>query len=687
MGWQRDEAGATDASVDREWLVTNGLGGYACGTIAGVVTRRYHGLLVAALPNPLGRTIMFDHLVEQIHLPEGAAPRVSLEQKSSPPSLQGTEHLEQFRLEMGLPIWTYRLDGFAIEKRVVLAYRQNTVYVRYRLLESPSGADGPAGVWLSLRPAMHFRAQDAPVSRPIDPYTLSLTGNRFEVSTGSLLPSLKMRVDGENPTFEFFPEKQEMVNYRWEAARGYEAHGTLWSPGHVKVHLTRETPSALVASTETWETINAIAPDDAWRHENERRGRLLHVARALDDVTTAELVLAADQFLIAPAGRTEDATRARAQGEELHAVIAGYHWFTDWGRDTMISLEGLTLCTGRHQTAQFILHSFAHYVRDGLIPNLFPEGSREGLYHTADATLWYFHAVDRYLAYTSDRETLRLLLPTLEGIIDAHVRGTGFGIGVDPADGLLRQGQDGFALTWMDALCDGWVVTPRRGKAVEINALWFNALTLMGQWVGNERGFQLASRYREMADTAKESFNRVFWNEPKGRLFDVIGAHDVPPDEAFRPNQIFAVSLPHPVLDPSRWRSVVDGVAEALLTPLGLRSLAPDQPDFRPNYHGDLRTRDAAYHQGTVWSWLIGPFVDAWLKVYPHAPDRARGLLSGLQQHLGQACIGSVSEIFDAEPPFLPRGCVAQAWGVAEFLRAWRLTAAPPANGDVNVNP
>ncbi|MBC8131437.1 MAG: glycogen debranching enzyme family protein [Deltaproteobacteria bacterium] len=685
VGWRRGEdENSTDALINHEWLVANGLGGYASGTLAGVVTRRYHGLLVAALPNPFGRTMMFDHLVEQIRLPDGTLRRLNAEEQDGQVAWHGTEYLEEFRLDMGLPVWTYLLDGFLIEKRVVLTHMQNTVYVRYRLLDSPPPSDGPRGVWLFLRPAMHFRPHDAPVSRPIEPYTLSLTGHRFEVSTGSPLPSLKIRVDGDRPTFEFYPERQEKVNYRWEAARGYEAHGSLWSPGQFRVHLTAQTDAVLVASTETWETMGAIAPQDAWRYENERRARLLHTAGALDDATTAELVLAADQFLIAPAGRTEDAARARAQGEELRTVIAGYHWFTDWGRDTMISLEGLTLSTGRFRTANFILRTFARYVADGLIPNLFPEGSQEGLYHTADATLWFFHAVDRYLAYTSDRETLRVLLPTLERVIDAHLRGTKFGIGVDATDGLLRQGQEGFALTWMDALCDGWVVTPRRGKAVEINALWFNALTLMGRWAASEGRPGGAERYQNMAEKTKESFNRVFWNESAGCLYDVVGVADAPDgtnvgrDDAVRPNQILAVSLPNPVLDAHRWRSVVDKVGETLVTPRGLRSLAPAHPDFKPNYHGDLRTRDAAYHQGTVWSWLIGPFVDAWMKVYPDRRDKARDFLTGLRDHLGEACIGSVSEIFDAEPPFLPRGCVAQAWGIAEFLRVWRLTAPPP---------
>ena len=677
VGWQREEGNESDLLVDREWLVTNGLGGYASGTIAGVATRRYHGLLVAALPNPLGRTMMFDHLNEQLLLSDGSVHRLSGEmaKEESEHAAHGTHLLDQFRLEMGLPVWVYRAGSIVIEKRIVMPHMQNTVHVRYRLLGSP-GEQSNLTVWLWLRPAMHFRPHDAPVSRTLDTYTLSLTGPRFEVSIGASLPSLKIQVDGEEPAFEFYPERQEAVNYRWEAARGYAAQGTLWSPGQFKVRLTAAAPATLVASTETWETMLAVGSEEARRFENERRSRLLHTTPdALSDPTTAELALAADQFLIEPAGRAEDAARARAQGEELQSVIAGYHWFTDWGRDTMISLEGLTLCTGRHRTAHFILHTFARYARDGLIPNLFPEGSHEGLYHTADATLWFFHALDRYLAYTSDRETLRLLLPTLEKMVEDHVKGTRFGIGVDPSDGLLRQGQDGFALTWMDALCEGWVVTPRRGKAVEINALWFNALTALAQWIRDERGAEAASRYEAMAATAKESFNRRFWNEAKSHLYDVVGENGDLPDASVRPNQIFAISLPHPVLDPARWRSVVDVVAETLLTPLGLRSLAPEHPDFKPTYHGDLRTRDAAYHQGTVWSWLIGPFIDAWLKVHPGEQQRAREMLHGLVAHLGQACVGSISEIFDAKAPFSPRGCIAQAWGVAELLRAWRLTA------------
>jgi predicted glycogen debranching enzyme len=395
----------------------------------------------------------------------------------------------------------------------------------------------------------------------------------------------------------------------------------------------------------------------------------------------AELVLAADQFVVAPVGRREDAARARAAGADVRSIIAGYHWFTDWGRDTMISLEGLACTTGRHVEANYILRTFGQYVKDGLIPNMFPDGSNEGLYHTADATLWFFHAIDRYLAWTGDRVTLVALLPKLYDIVRFHVEGTRFGIHVDPKDGLLMQGAEGYQLTWMDAKCDGWVVTPRRGKAVEINALWYNALRLLEQWTregGDDDGAQaLAVR----AEQCRRSFNLRFWNPDADCLYDVVESPELAgkDDPACRPNQLIAISLAHPVLDESRWSAVVETARAKLVTPVGLRSLAPDHPDFKPTYHGDLRTRDAAYHQGTVWAWLIGPFIDAWLKVHPDDRVGARRFLDGFAPHLDEACIGSISEVFDAVEPYRARGAVAQAWSVAEVLRCWARTAVPDA--------
>jgi predicted glycogen debranching enzyme len=333
----------------------------------------------------------------------------------------------------------------------------------------------------------------------------------------------------------------------------------------------------------------------------------------------------------------------------------------------MISLEGLTLVTGRWTEAGYILRTFADYVRDGLIPNMFPEHGNKGLYHTADATLWFFHAIDRYLEYTRDRATLQLLLPKLVEIADRHIAGTRFSIGVDARDGLLTQGAPGYALTWMDAKVGDLVVTPRRGKAVEINALWYNALCLLGRWLEEESGAAVARPYADLAERARVSFNKRFWYEAGGYLYDIVDGEQGD-DSAFRPNQILAISLPHAVLDRSRWSRVLYEVRDQLATPVGLRSLAPGHPDFKAKYFGDLRARDLAYHQGTVWAWLIGPFVDAWIRVEGDA-SKAGQFLAGFQAHITEAGVGSISEIFDAEPPFLPRGCIAQAWSVAEVLR------------------
>jgi predicted glycogen debranching enzyme len=385
-------------------------------------------------------------------------------------------------------------------------------------------------------------------------------------------------------------------------------------------------------------------------------------------------VLAADQFIMTPAGRVEDSARARAAGDEVRSVIAGYHWFTDWGRDTMISFEGLTLTTGRYAEAGWILRTFAHYVKHGLIPNMFPEGKNEGLYHTADATLWFFHAVDRYLEATQDRATLRQILPKFREIVEAHLRGTRYSIGIDPADGLLRQGEEGYQLTWMDAKVDGWVVTPRRGKAVELNALWYNALRLLEGWVREEEGDEAARPLAEHAQRAYDSFNRRFWSAERGYLYDVVDG-EAGDDAACRPNQVFAISLKHAVLAREHWEPVLNIVRDRLLTPVGLRSLSREHPDYKARYFGDLRARDAAYHQGTVWGWLTGPLIDAWLKTYPQDRAGARKMVEAALPHLDEGCVGSISEIFDAEPPFTPRGCVAQAWSVAEVLRCWVKTS------------
>ena len=643
----------------REWLVTNGLGGYASGTVLGPPTRRYHGYLIAALHAPYGRTLVFDGLSESIDRQDGTTVDLTGSFPCSglvPPAVP---------VEMGLPVWRFRLGDAVLEKRVMMPHLQNTTIVTYRL----EGGEGP--VSLRLRVWLAFRGHEQPLERGIVPSLRvnPVADDRYEIPAPRGLPPLRLIVAGAPASFVADQWLQTDLCYPIEEERGQPSVGVRESSGSFRVTLRTGQTWALTASVESWEMLHALTPEQAAAAEQLRRERLIAAADpAAQRGPAAELVLAADQFLFIPVSRLEDATRAHATGEELRSIIAGSHWFTDWGRDTMISLEGLALATGRHREAGDILLSFAHHVRDGLLPNLFPEGQEEGLYHTADATLWFFHAVDRYRAWTGDLPTFRVLLPTLASIIEHHLAGTHFGIGVDPADGLLRQGAPGYQLTWMDAKVDGWVVTPRRGKAVEINALWYNALRLLEHWQREAGELAAADRLKALADQAYRSFNERFWNEATGYLFDVVDGEEGD-DPACRPNQIIAFALRHPVLAPERWPAVLEAVRSRLLTPVGLRSLAPGERDYKPRYFGDLRSRDAAYHQGTVWTWLIGPYCNALRAARPEDRESVREILNGLLPTLDEAGLGTISEIFDAEPPFTPRGCIAQAWSVAEALR------------------
>jgi predicted glycogen debranching enzyme len=655
--------------VEREWLVTNALGGYASATVAGALTRRYHGVLVAALPAPLGRTVMLNHLWEEAALPDGSVHAFGASETTMALDAPAARHLTAFHLEAGLPVWTFDIGGNELQKRVLMPYAQNTTCVIYRL------AADAAPLTLRLRPSCHFRAHEAAVSEPLaaPDAVRTIESGRVELHGPGAFPPLRLACSGARLVAE--PQHVAEVLYRIEGHRGYQDQGTLWSPGYLEAAIQPGASVMLVASTEPWASFAGLDAATALEAELTRRDQLLTLARVPeDDVVAAHLVLSADQFIISPATRAAETARARAEGDEARTIIAGYHWFTDWGRDTMISLEGLTLSTRRFREAGYILRTFAHYVRDGLIPNMFPDHSTEGLYHTADASLWFFHAVERYLRATGDTATLDRILPRLRDIVRHHLAGTRFGIGVDPADGLLRQGAAGYQLTWMDAKVDDWVVTPRRGKAVEVNALWYNALCLLERWLRAAGEVTEADALAEHAARARASFNRRFWYAEGQHLYDVIDGENGA-DAALRPNQIFALALDCPILAEDRWAAVLGAVERELLTPYGLRSLAPSHPDYKPSYFGNLRARDAAYHQGTVWAWLIGPFIDAWLRVSPDERDGARRLLEGFFRHLDEACIGSISEVFDAEASFTLRGCVSQAWSVAEVLRCWIKTA------------
>jgi predicted glycogen debranching enzyme len=649
-----------------EWLVTNGLGGYAAGSVAGPPLRRFHGLLIAAHAAPAGRIMLLHALEESLQIEHRPAVRLRPLRTGEDAGLPA-----EFCLQGGLPRWNFELGpGLTLEQSVMMPHDQNTVHLRYRLA-------GSAAATLSLRPWLDFRPHEGRVSpEQTRVYAAGGAPARHEFGLQETRHVLRFRASDHEAQFVPGALDWNGVLYSIERERGYDHIGSAHSPGTLTVRLIPDRDLFVTASSEPWSVLDAVPPDAAWELEESRRERLLQASGPrLQASESFLLTLAADQFIVRPATRPLEAAQARAAGAEARTVIAGYPWFTDWGRDTMISLEGLTLVTGRHHEARDILRTFALHVHGGLIPNLFPEGERLGLYHTADATLWFFHALHRYDDVSGDRSLVTELLPTLEAIVKCHREGTSFNIRVDE-DGLLTQGAEGLQLTWMDAKVDSWVVTPRRGKTVEINALWHNALKLLEGWLAREGRGLLAEAIAREARRCRESFNRRFWNPASQQLYDLVDG-ERGDDDACRPNQVIALAVAHSPLDRERWRPVIDTVAAELLTPVGLRTLSAKHPDFKPRYVGDLRARDAAYHQGTVWPWLLGPFVDAWLAVHPDDAEGARTLLSPLLRHLTSGgCAGTISEIFDAEAPYLPRGCVAQAWSVAELARALVKVAA-----------
>jgi predicted glycogen debranching enzyme len=653
VAFGREITGDLSAGLRREWLVTNGLGSYASSTVAGVSTRSYHGLLVAALEPPVARTVLVGDSIDWVVYDGVRYPLSTSEFGDGVTSPDGYRYLESFRLEGSLPVWTFAIADALIERRVWMPHGVNATFVTYRLLRGSRSID------LEVTPLVTYRSFHALAS-----------GQGWNIGVEPLDGGAMIRAYDQATPFWLRSDRAEFrpggawwwgFRYREEAERGLADRGDLFAPG---VFLTRLDPGetvALIYSTEAEIDLDAASSRAA---AEERQRSLLTRAGAQEaDPVVQQLVLAADQFLVArplpddPGGRS---------------VIAGYHWFNDWGRDTMISLPGLTLTTGRNEEAASILRTFARYLADGLLPNNFPDsaGVIPG-YNTADATLWYVLAVRAYEEATGDDSLVTDLLPALLEIVERHLEGTRYGIGADPADGLLRAGEPGVQLTWMDAKVGDWVVTPRIGKPVEINALWFNALRTVAEFHAVRGDPATSARLAALADRTRESFRSRFRRPDLDHLADVVDGPDGD-DWSLRPNQVFALSLPIPLLDGDEARAVLDAVGRSLLTSYGLRSLAPDDPAYRGTYGGDQVSRDGSYHQGPAWSWLLGPYAEA---TYRLTGDRAAALaiLRPLGDHLRDAGLGSVSEIFEGDPPHLPNGCVAQAWGVAESLRIWRL--------------
>jgi len=649
----REVARDPAAALRREWLVTNGLGGYASGSLMGPATRRYHGLLVAALAPPVERSVVVQGSLEWLVDATGAGriPLSTHEYGDGTIDPAGYLNVESFELDGALPVWRFGIGGVVIERRVWMPVSRNATWIAFRL------AEGERPVEIEFTPLVTWRDFHSLATPPRAP-EVEATGPGLAVRFGGDLPTL--RVVATHGSATPAATRYRDFLHREETARGLDDRSDAFAVGTIRMALRPAETAAVLLSIELDpERDLAEGPDASLARARDRQADLLERAGAIvAEPAVQQLVLAADQFLVErrPAART---------------VIAGYHWFNDWGRDTMIAVPGLTLATGRPAEGATILRSFAPHVRDGLLPNNFPDtGDADPAYNTVDASLWYVVAVGRHIESTGDAALLAVLLPVVREIVDRHIAGTRFGIGVDLADGLLRAGEPALQLTWMDAKIGDWVVTPRIGKPVEINALWYNALRYLSTWL-TERGDPAGKTYRDLADRVLASFRARFVRAEDDHLADVVDGPDGD-DRRLRPNQIFAISLPHPLLDGDAARRVLDSVEQSLATSCGLRTLPPTDPDYRGDYGGDQFQRDSSYHQGPVWTWLAGAYVEAHLRVHGD-PAAARALLAPFENHLRDAGMGTISEILEGDPPHEPRGCIAQAWGVAEVLRAWRL--------------
>ncbi len=651
----REVCGNLDAAEAREWIVTNGIGGFASGTIAGCETRRYHGLLLAALRPPVARTQLVTGLDEIVRYGGAEYSLATHQWAGGVVDPKGFLNIESFRLDGMMPVWTYALADALLEKRVWMRHGENTTYVEYTMVR------GSSGVELDLKALVNYR----------DFHGSTHAGNwRMKIDPVENGVQV-MAFDGATPFYLKCAGAVYQPRHEWyrncflpvEKERGLDDLEDHLFAALFQAKLKVGTTVTFVASTEATAGLDGAAV----RAESaEREAKLVQSWLAENEKTAADspnwlpqLVLAAGQFIV---------KRSMPEFPDGRSIIAGYHWFGDWGRDTMIALPGLTLATGRADVARQILLAFAEYVDGGMLPNNFPDVGGQPQYNSVDAALWFFEAVRQYFAVTKDGRTLLQLFPTLGEMIDAHVKGTRYSIHVDPADGLLYAGEPGVQLTWMDAKVGDWVVTPRTGKAVEVNALWINALETMAEFA------RLLARpgegYEKLSAKARKNFQK-FWNEERGCCFDVIEAPSVGNDAALRPNQLLAVSLPVTPLTEEQQKSVVDVCAQHLLTSYGLRSLAPGDPGYQGHYAGGPKDRDAAYHQGTVWGWLLGPFVLAHLRVYGDRAEAMRFLEPlGISVHMYG--LGTLGEIFEGDPPFTPHGSIAQAWTVGEVLRAMR---------------
>jgi predicted glycogen debranching enzyme len=672
-------------------MVANGRGGYSMATVNQMLTRRYHGLLVAATEPPITRYVLLAKL-DVTAVVDGLTYELATNDYPETVHPQGYRLIESFRADP-YPTWRFRAGSCVIEQTLCMGANEDTTFIRFRIVE------GSGSVQLTVRPlctSRHFH--HLAHYQDLGPPTVEVGDQQIDLQWSQGRPGYRL---SHNGTFKSRPDWYYQFVLSAEAARGYDSTEDLFMPGLIlKTLTTGESTGLVIAATTQKATWNA------WPFAFESaaaRAETAEHATGAGDALAESLSRATTDYIV-------------ARGTDQKSVIAGYPWFGDWGRDTFISLPGLCLVTGRFAEARGILQTFAKFVDRGMIPNRFPDYGEAPAYDTADATLWFVHAMDRYAAYTGDWALIeKELFPVVCDILEAHEAGTRHGIHLCD-DGLLAAGGHGYALTWMDAKLPDYAVTPRIGKPVEINALWFNALQIASAFADRVGDAKRSARWRQLASKARTSFNARFWNgrhdqvgsgdgqtsnhlkpgapAPTGCLFDVVdvdGQHGVN-DGSIRPNQLLAISLTHAVLDSARWRAVVDVCERDLLTPIGLRTLAMSDPAYRGRYEGSQASRDSAYHQGTVWPWMLGPFVAAYVKAGDGSAatrSAARRFLAGLEAHLCAAGIGGVSEVADGDHPHRPDGCPWQAWSVAEPLRALceDVLATHPANRPTSSKP
>jgi predicted glycogen debranching enzyme len=646
----RQICGNWDGAASYEWLVTNGLGGYACGTVALANTRRYHGFLMASLAPPVQRTLLVakvDLSVDYLGLKTDLSANEFAGGTISP---QGFIHLESFTVLDGIPTWRFCVADALLQQQIFMAPGMNTSYLRLQLIRSS------APMRVTLKPFVTYRDYH---SHGIGPQPFQLDSGAQACRIQAFAGAKAYRLIMSHGEFTAAPAWYWNFWHREEAQRGLDAAEDLFFPGTFSASLTPELSLLFIGTAEL---ATPTAGDEVLKTIQGASGALTAPLPKSAPAWIRTLARSSDQFIVQRG--------AAGAGAASLSIIAGYPWFADWGRDTMISLPGLATLLGRYDIAASILKTYASFVDRGMLPNRFPDGGEAPEYNTVDATLWMFHALDDYLHSKRDPELLSDLFPVLAGIIHSHVDGTRHGIHVDAKDGLLCAGEAGTQLTWMDAKNGDEVFTPRVGKAVEINALWLNALHVMVRLAGRVRNLS-EKRFCELLLTrAGANFGR-FWNEERECLYDVIDVDGGSArDDRVRPNQILAISLPYCALPAAQMRAVVERCGRDLLTSYGLRTLSPTDRQYIGQYTGNPRQRDAAYHMGTVWSWLLGPFARAHYRVHGDA-RLAQSLLDPVGEHVNSACIGTVSEIFDGDAPHTARGCFAQAWGVAEILRSW----------------